>query len=331
MNCLPEEENYGMRRKDGTAVVDANAKKGMSSMKNRKTGFLSLLLMLLFTLSVGIASAAPPDDRPPNNRPPSGGPPDNRPPDNRPPGKGGGGPPPVEVCGDGIDNDNDGQIDEGCEPPPVEVCGDGIDNDNDGQIDEGCEPPPVEVCGDGIDNDNDGQIDEGCEPPPVEVCGDGIDNDNDGQIDEGCPSGNLVTGKLDRADPVPVGGQVDWIILAGNVGSDVVYIPEGTVLVVDYLPATVSNVSVAYEQPGYDCEVSTNASGNPIVECTALIADFIEPSDGTEATLRFFEISAAAPNAEKTLENTVEADPDGVIAEANENDNTWTETTTVTA
>jgi hypothetical protein len=27
-------------------------------------------------------------------------------------------------------------------PPPVEVCGDGIDNDGDGQIDEGCAPPP---------------------------------------------------------------------------------------------------------------------------------------------------------------------------------------------
>jgi hypothetical protein len=28
------------------------------------------------------------------------------------------------------------------EPPPVEICGDGKDNDGDGQIDEGCEPPP---------------------------------------------------------------------------------------------------------------------------------------------------------------------------------------------
>jgi hypothetical protein len=48
-------------------------------------------------------------------------------------------------------------------PPPTEICGDGIDNDGDGLIDEGCPPPPVEVCGDGIDNDRDGTIDEGCE------------------------------------------------------------------------------------------------------------------------------------------------------------------------
>jgi hypothetical protein len=104
-------------------------------------------------------------------------------------------PPPGEVCGDGIDNNGDGQIDEGCAPPPPppgEVCGDGIDNNGDGQIDEGCTPPPPpgEVCGDGIDNNGDGQIDEGCAPspppPPGEVCGDGIDNNSDGQVDEGC-------------------------------------------------------------------------------------------------------------------------------------------------
>ena len=27
-------------------------------------------------------------------------------------------------------------------PPPVEICGDNVDNDEDGVVDEGCEPPP---------------------------------------------------------------------------------------------------------------------------------------------------------------------------------------------
>jgi hypothetical protein len=51
-------------------------------------------------------------------------------------------------------------------PNPEEVCGNGVDDDKDGQIDEGCTPipNPEEVCGNGVDDDKDGQIDEGCTP-----------------------------------------------------------------------------------------------------------------------------------------------------------------------
>jgi hypothetical protein len=105
-----------------------------------------------------------------------------------------------EEC-DNIDNDCDGEVDEGCTQgcsPTVEVC-DGIDNDCDGEVDEGCGSCTVEVC-DGIDNDCDGDIDEGCSTcdpnvsdcdgggdnctPSSEIC-DGIDNNCDGQVDEG--------------------------------------------------------------------------------------------------------------------------------------------------
>lgn len=92
-------------------------------------------------------------------------------------------PPGPEICGDGVDNDQDGQIDEGCPPPgpppppTPEICGDGIDNDQDGQIDEGCPttppapPSPQERCGDGVDNDSDGLVDEGCPGPPQQLVG----------------------------------------------------------------------------------------------------------------------------------------------------------------
>lgn len=55
--------------------------------------------------------------------------------------------------------------------PTPEICGDDIDNDNDGKVNEnppcGGNPNPPEQCGDGVDNDNDGKVDEN---PP---CGDG--------------------------------------------------------------------------------------------------------------------------------------------------------------
>ena len=114
----------------------------------------------------------------------------------------------TETSCDSLDNDCDGQVDEGRN----EVC-DNLDNDCDGQIDE----MESENC-DGLDNDCDGQIDENLTAPPatlsigvclgsVKVClgnqgwndplfstldhyeqteltCDGLDNDCDGQVDE---------------------------------------------------------------------------------------------------------------------------------------------------
>jgi hypothetical protein len=104
-----------------------------------------------------------------------------------------------DICGDGIDNNEDGAIDEDCQ----EVCGDGIDNDSNGEIDDTCD----EVCGDGEDNDNNGVIDEGCH----EICGDHVDNDGDDQIDMPCPEvcrdgiDNDQNGQTDEnCPPLPV-------------------------------------------------------------------------------------------------------------------------------
>ena len=117
--------------------------------------------------------------------------------------------PPVEICGDGIDNNGVGGIDEGCPItgciPAAETC-DGMDNDCDGLIDDGCPmmgcDPALEVC-DMADNDCDGLVDEGCGmtcTPYNEVCNDSVDNDCDGMVDEGC--GPICTPFIELCDGV---------------------------------------------------------------------------------------------------------------------------------
>ncbi|MBW2701173.1 MAG: trypsin-like serine protease [Deltaproteobacteria bacterium] len=116
----------------------------------------------------------------------------------------------TEVCNDGIDNNCDGQTDEG--------CGTCIDADDDGicvpadcdDNDPNVNPNVEEVCGNNIDDNCDGNTDEGCgtctdldedgycndvdcddndrlvNPGAIERCGNNVDDDCDGQTDEGC-------------------------------------------------------------------------------------------------------------------------------------------------
>ena len=129
--------------------------------------------------------------------------------------------PKEEICGNGVDDNDDGQIDEGCgkcgtggtgstEVPTVPGCGTGgsgagggtggagsgtATGGSGGTDTPGCEPKGTteSACGDGTDDDCDGQVDCddpdcqtpgqcGCQPTELK-CGDGADDDCDGKQD----------------------------------------------------------------------------------------------------------------------------------------------------
>ncbi len=87
----------------------------------------------------------------------------------------------AEVC-DGVDNDCDGQVDEGLPPVTYYADNDGDSYGNPLASVTACARPAGYVSNNGDCNDGNPAI----HPGAAEVC-DGVDNDCDGQVDEGLP------------------------------------------------------------------------------------------------------------------------------------------------
>jgi YVTN family beta-propeller protein len=95
--------------------------------------------------------------------------------------------------------------------PTAEICGNNIDDNCDGIVDENCQTRECldeEICGNNIDDNCDDYIDENCSYDVVreecldeEICNNGFDDNCDGNIDENCSCGELTELDCFASDP----------------------------------------------------------------------------------------------------------------------------------
>ncbi len=125
---------------------------------------------------------------------------------------------------------------------------------------------------------------------------------------------DLIVSKTDSPDPVKLGDTVTYTITVSNIGT----LEETDVEVRDTLPASFTNI------------IPTVVSGGFTSSVTGNVVNFTGGSlaAGASATLT---IAAKAISSVPTVTNTVVVDPDDISFESNENNNTFSETTTVSA
>lgn len=94
---------------------------------------------------------------------------------------------------------------EGAVGPSPDVCRDGIDNDCDGELDDGCDcVPSPEVCRDGIDNDCDHEIDELACTPDWEPADAGMVANTDAGMVANTDAGTVADAGVGPCTPAPL-------------------------------------------------------------------------------------------------------------------------------
>ena len=125
-----------------------------------------------------------------------------------------------EICGDGQDNDGNGQIDEYCDVsnPPAQ------DDDNQSPQVE----PEQEICGDGQDNDGNGQIDEYCDVSKIPLDVEQSSDDNNQQDDSQSTDEKKNFDKFGVTKIYPTKKDGEQWYLKSNPNSDTRFSPQTT-------------------------------------------------------------------------------------------------------
>ena len=116
-------------------------------------------------------------------------------------------------CSNGIDDDGDGKVNDGCpttgilNPETGKQCKNATDDDADGKVNDGCpadvKGEPAAQCNNATDDDADGKVNDGCKHAGAAEsgaqCDNASDDDGDGKVNDGCP----------KAPNPETGGQCD--------------------------------------------------------------------------------------------------------------------------
>jgi hypothetical protein len=248
--------------------------------------------------------------------------------------------PGVEICGNGLDDDCDGRIDEAdgatgkhCKPERDclgrEVCGNGLDDDCNGFVDEGCPAAGEQICssapegavgvgmcraGTQVAEESGWGLCLGEVTPSPEICGDAQDSDCNGRggpgepEDAGCctPTGiEVCNGVDDDCD-----GLVDERVMS-RCGR------------CDDTPCEVEDWSAGLadcKRPGRSCEQVRSAPGGGIT---------LDPSDGltpsSEIVLPFVgDVLQLDADTGKTVRSVVQSTPQPFAAALALDGSLWT-------
>jgi hypothetical protein len=134
-------------------------------------------------------------------------------------------------------------------PGATEICDDGIDNDCDGEAEEGCVVPAEDKDQDGFSVDVDCDDNNAAVHPGADEACDGLDNDCNGQIDdsESCVVQTPVITPNINESPVPTGA------MAGPVGPFVPVTPA--------TPSQSNQINGGYMLGGSGCQLDKKATG----------------------------------------------------------------------